>query len=158
MGIKSQGTHLFLRLRNSSGQTALKMKCPTGIQGLGGPRDQIDSTCLDDTDDRQYMAGLGNPGQVTVPFHYDPQQASHQLLFDLKEAGSTEEWLMGLSDGTAAPTFDSNGDFMPMTTRSGFVFDAYVSDVNIEVSTNTLVTGTMILQRSGKVRPFYKAA
>lgn len=158
MGIKSQGTHLFLRLRNSSGQTALKMKCPTGIQGLGGPRDQIDSTCLDDIDDRQYEAGLGNPGQVNVPFNYDPQHASHQLLFDLKDAGTTEQWLTGLSDGSAAPTFDSNGDFLPMTTRSGFVFDGYVADVNIDVATNDIVKGTMILQRSGKVRPFYKAA
>jgi len=158
MGIKTQGTHLFLRNRTSSGQTALKMKAPTGIQGLGGPREQIDSTDLDELEARQYDAGLGVPGQVSVLFNYDPRSSSHQLLFDLKEAGTTEQWLAGLSDGNAAPTFDSNGDFLPMTTRSGFIFDAYVADVNIDISTNAIVQGTMTLQRSGKVRPFYKAA
>ncbi|AZW31504.1 hypothetical protein L506_2316 [Bordetella bronchiseptica GA96-01] len=157
MSLKTQGTHLFLRMEDSNGPSALKIKCPTGIQGLGGPRDQIDSTCLDDLDDRQYLSGLGNPGQVSVPFNYDPRAASHQLLYTLKEEGTTLQWLLGLSDGATTPTFDSNEDFEPMTTRSGFVFDAYVADVNIDISTNTIVQGTMVLQRSGKVRPFFKA-
>ena len=58
MSIKTQGTNLYFI---SSGQVKT-MTCPTGITGLGGTRDQIETTCLNATDDKSYVSGLGNPG------------------------------------------------------------------------------------------------
>jgi hypothetical protein len=89
MAIRSQGTELFFVDTYTSGAPAVtKLTCPTGISGLGGARDQIDSSCLDNTDDRTFLPGLGTPGQVSVPFTLDPTAASHDVLFDLKADGA----------------------------------------------------------------------
>ena len=66
--ILTQGTELFtVDALSSSVAAVLKMACPTGITGLGGAKDQIEDTCLDNTTDKTFKPGLGNPGQVTVP-------------------------------------------------------------------------------------------
>jgi hypothetical protein len=87
-----------------------------------------------------------------VPFNLIPSAASHQLLFELKEAGTTVNWLACLSDGVAAPTtLDSNDRIVPPNDRTSFGFDGYIADINIDVVTNEIVRGTLTLQRSGSV-------
>ena len=152
MSIKTQGTNLFF----IDSSTVVTMQCPTGITGLGGARDQIETTCLNATDDKSYVSGLGNPGQVSVPFVFDPTASSHQALLDLHDSGDIVAWAIGFSDGTATPTIVS-GDFSFASTRTYASFDAFVSDVNIDIATNEVVRGTMTLQRSGTVGWNWKA-
>jgi hypothetical protein len=151
--VKTQGTKLyFVDHLTSSVPAVVELTCPTGISGLGGAADQIDTTCLSATVDRSFVRGLGNPGQVSVPFNLTPSAASHQLLFDLKDDGGTISWLACLSDGTATPnTVDSNDIIVPPASRTSFGFLAYVADVNIDIATNEIVRGTLTLQRSGPV-------
>lgn len=151
--VKTQGTKLyFVDTLTSSVPAVIELACPTGITGLGGAADQIETTCLGATVDKTYTRGLGNPGQVSVPFNLIPTAASHQLLFELKEAGTTVNWLACLSDGVAAPTtLDSNDRIVPPNDRTSFGFDAYIADINIDVATNEIVRGTLTLQRSGSV-------
>lgn len=146
--LKTQGTKLYLIDSNGALMT---MACPTGIQGLGGPKGQIPSTCLDNTEDETFVAGLGVPGQVTVPFVFKPAEASQRELFALKTSGDNTTWMVGFSDGTDAPEVDSNGSFNAPTDRTAAEFTANVSDVTIDVATNELVRGTLLLQRSGAV-------
>jgi hypothetical protein len=155
-GLKTQGTHLYLVDR--SGTPALvKMECPTGIQGVtDGARDQIEDTCLDNEDDKTYVAGLANPSTVTVPFILNPQAASHQLLFDLKATGEMVDWIALLSDGTAAPTLSVGNEITPPTTRSSFMFEGFVTGVAIDIATNEVVRGTLTIQRSGGVTATWK--
>ena len=70
---------------------------------------------------------------------------------ELKEAGTATKWLIGFSDGTDAPEVDSNGNWNAPTDRTSAEFSANVADVNIDVATNELVRGTLLLQRSGAV-------
>jgi len=150
--IKTQGTELFL-IDNvtSTSDVLLKFSCPTGITGLGGAADQLEDTCLDNTTDKTYKRGLGNPGQVSVPFNFIPSNAGHQsVIDDIKADGRVLKWLIGFSDGTAAPTVTA-GAFTPPANRTSAEFDAYVADVNIDVATNEIVRGTLTLQRSGAV-------
>jgi len=152
--IKTQGTELWvIDTISATDPAVLKFSCPTGITGLGGAADQIEDTCLDATEDRTYVRGLGNPGQINVPFNFIPSNNSHQVLFDLKADGSVFAWMVGFSDGTAAPTLDSDDDFVPPASplRTSAEFSAYIADVTIDVATNEIVRGTMILQRSGPV-------
>lgn len=151
--VKTQGTKLyFVDTLTSSVGVIVEMGCPTGITGLGGAADQIETTCLSATVDRTYARGLGNPGQVSVPFNLIPTNASHQLLLDLKDAGTVTSWLVALSDGTTAPsTLDSSDRINPPAGRTSFRFDAYVADVVIDIATNEIVRGTLTLQRSGAV-------
>jgi hypothetical protein len=157
MSVKSQGTELyFINTATSSTTDFVKMACPTGISGLGGAADQIDVTCLSATTDREYVRGLGNPGQVSVPFILKPTEASQQDLFDLKDSGEEIDWLIALSDGTAQPTVVADA-FVAPSARTSFGFTAYVSDINIEVASNEVVRGTLTLQRSGAVTANWKS-
>lgn len=156
MSVKTQGSELFLvDALTSSVAAVMKLACPTGITGLGGAADQIEDTCLDATEDKSYVRGLGNPGQVSVPFVLKPWEGSHQLLFDLKAAGDTIGWMICLSDGTADPTLDSNDALVAPLGRTSFAFQAYVADLNIDIATNEVVRGTLTLQRSGTVTPYW---
>lgn len=152
MSIKTQGTQLYFI---SSGQVKT-VTCPTGITGLGGSRDQIETTCLNATDDKSYVSGLGNPGQVSVPFVFDPSALDHQLLIALHDSGDVTDWMIGFSDGTTAPTVVS-GQLSMANTRTAASFDAFVADINIDVATNEVVRGTLTLQRSGTVAWGFKA-
>lgn len=150
--VKTQGTRLYTADAISSSVAAvLKMACPTGISGLGGAKSQIDKTCLDDLVDMQYDAGLGQPGQVTVPFNFIPTHTSHQILFDLKESGETLQWMECFSESQTAPTLDSNDELVAPDDCTTAEFRAYIADVNIDAATNDIVRGTLLLQRSGPV-------
>lgn len=153
--IKTQGTKLyFIDNVTTSDSDLVTMTCPTGITGLGGPADQLEDTCLDNLVDKTYKRGLGNPGQVNVPFNFIPSSPAQQrVLDDLKVSGETISWMIGFSDGTATPTVDDDGNFVPPESplRTTAEFEAYVADVNIDIATNDMVRGTLVLQRSGQV-------
>lgn len=156
--VKTQGSELFtVDALSSSVAAVLKFECPTGITGLGGAADQIETTCLDTEGDKEYAGGLGNPGQVSVPFNFIPRAGSHQILFDLKEAREVLPWVIGMSDGTGAPTLDTDDDLVPQPSpqRTSLYFKAYVADLNIDIATNEIVRGTLTLQRSGPVVPYW---
>lgn len=154
MAVKTQGTELFFLAGDPA--TVMKMACPTGVTGLGGARDQIPTTCLDDVEDHQYEAGLGNPGTVSVPFVFKPQEASQQELWNLRESGDKISWLVCLSDGSGAATKDDDELSAP-AGRTSLGFVAYVADLNIDIATNEVVRGTMELQRSGPVTTHWKS-
>lgn len=152
--VKTQGTELYLVDTFTSSVAAIvKFACPTGITGLGGARDQIETTCLDATDDKTFAAGLGNPGEVSVPFNLVPSAFSHQTLFDLKESGELLSWIACLSESSTSPTLTSDDEFDPPNDRTSFAFKAYVADINIDIAGNEIVRGTLTLQRSGPVVP-----
>ena len=150
--VKTQGTELFLNNPLNTDPTLEKFACPTGISGLGGAADQIEDTCLDNTTDKTYQRGLGNPGQVSVPFNFIPRDTSHQdVLTALKTDGRVLSWLIAFSESTAQPTLDTDGVFARPATRTTALLSAYISDVNIDIANNEIVRGTMTLQRSGAV-------
>lgn len=156
MSVKTQKSELFfVDALSSSVASVMKMACPTGITGLGGAADQIETTCLDATEDKTYERGLGNPGQVSVPFVLKPWEASQQVLWDLKESGETVGWMIGLSDGTSPPTLDSDDALVAPAGRTSFGFQAYISDLTLDIATNEVVRGTLTLQRSGPVTPYW---
>jgi len=151
--LKTQGTELFvIDVLTSSEPAILKFACPTGITGLGGAADQLEDTCLDALTDKTFKRGLGNPGQVSVPFNFIPSNASHQtVIADMKDDGRVFDWLIGFSDDDTAPTLDSNDAFVSPAARTTAHFLGYIADVTIDIATNEIVRGTMIIQRSGAV-------
>ena len=155
MSVKTQGSELFFADSTATIPAMVKMACPTGISGLGGAADQIDTTCLDNAEDRTYERGLGNPGQVSVPFVLKPSEASHKRLFELKASGVSMNWMICLSDGAADPVHAA-GSLTPPSGRTSVGFTAYISDVAIDIATNEVVRGTLTLQRSGAVVPTWK--
>lgn len=149
--ITSQGTELYFHNLTTSSGSPTRVVCVTSISGLGGARDQIDTTCLDNTGDRTYVGGLGNPGQVQVAFNVHKNEASHEDVLNLKESGEVVSWGIYTSDGVGVPTVDSNGMLQPVAGRGSAIFDGYVSDVAIDIQGNDIWKGTITIQRSGTV-------
>lgn len=145
--IKSQGTELYW----ASGPTAVKrVVCATSIGGLGGPRDQVDTSCLDNTDDATYIPGLGRPGPVTVNFNIHKSEIAHEDLLALKAAGTVVSWGIYDSSTATAPTAVASV-MQPVVDRVSAIFQGYVSDINIDIQGNDIWKGTITIQRSGSI-------
>ncbi|CAA2107628.1 phage tail tube protein [Variovorax paradoxus] len=146
--IKSQGTDLYWASLNGD---VNRVVCATNISGLGGARDQIETSCLDNTTDKTFVGGLGTPGQVTVGFNVHKNEISHEELLALKESGDVVSWGIYSSDGTTVPVADSNAVLQPVPDRASAIFQGYVSDINIDIAGNDIWKGTITIQRSGSV-------
>lgn len=127
----------------------LTVGCVISIDGIDTTLDQIETTCLS-SPARTYEAGLATPGAATFGINFDPADASHVRLHELKVAGTTLEWAIGFSDGTAAPTVDTNGTFNLPTTRSWINFEGFMNSYPFSFALNSVVTSTVGIQISGE--------
>lgn len=152
MSVLSQGTHIYFIHPNydSGGPAIVRLQCATAFNPGGAPRDQLDDTCLEDQDARS-KAGLRRPGVATIGINPDPQYESHGLLYDLFNGDEQVDikFAVGWADGKDVPTLDSDGDFSLPTSRTWFLFEAYVSDFPFDHALNTIIAGTISLQRTG---------
>ena len=148
MSVLTQGTQVYFVDPDTLAVTAVE--CATAFNPGGQPADQIEDTCLE-SDTRTYKKGLRTPGQATLTINADPQKASHVRLHELSEENVDRQikWAVGWSDGTAAPTADSDGDFVLPNTRTWFTFEGYVSDFPLDFAQNTVVVTAATIQRSG---------
>lgn len=145
--IQTKGTRLFFAKSDSE---VLKVACATGITGLGGAADQIETTCLD-SQEKEYVRGMPNPGQITVPVNFIPRSAAHQALLGLKETGESISWLIALSDSAADPSIASSDGRLESTDPTTAEFLGYLADINVDIATNEIVRATLTIQRSGAV-------
>lgn len=145
--VSTKGTRLFFAKSDSE---ILKVACATGITGLGGAADQIDQTCLD-SQEREYVRGMLNPGQLTVPINFIPRSAAHQALMTLRESGETISWMIVLSDQTGDPTISTSDGRLESPGATTFEFLGYVADFQFDITVNEIVRGTLTIQRSGGV-------
>jgi hypothetical protein len=148
MAILAQGTQIYFI--DPADDSLVTVECATTFTPGGAPADQIEVTCLEDFE-RAYRRGLRTPGQATMGINADPAFASHIRLHELSEDDTVDtiKWAVGWSDGTAAPTVDTSGDFVLPTTRTWFTFQGYVADFPFDFAQNTVVTSTVSIQRSG---------
>lgn len=145
--IKSQKTELFWASAPTAATRAVAMK---SFSGLGGARDQIDTSNLDNAVDRTFVSGLGSPSPVNVAFNVHADEVSHTALMALKDSGAEVSWGIYSSHAVTAPT--AVGSVMQaVTTRASAIFQGYVSDVNIDVGENDIWKGTITIQRTGAV-------
>lgn len=144
--IETKGTRLYFAPGESE---ILRVSCMTGIQGLGGPGNQIDQTCLD-SEEMEYKRGMKDPQAITIPFNVIPRSAAQQALVDLDESGIIIPWMVVLSDQSDSPSeIDSEGLLVsPGGTSVGF--RGYVADVTFDIQVNEMVRGTLTVQRSGQ--------
>lgn len=147
MAIKTQGVMLYTV--DPSDDSVITVGCVTSIDGIDTTLDQIETTCLESAA-RTYMAGLATPGSASFQINFDPADASHVRLHALKVAGTTLPWAVGFSDGSAAPTVDTSGDFILPTSRSWIDFDGFMNSYPFSFPINAVVTSTVGIQISGE--------
>ena len=147
MSIKTQGTQLYTI--DPDTDALLAVGCVTSIDGIDTSIDQIETTCLEALA-RTYVAGLATPGTATFGINTDTADAAHLRLHQLKTAGTSLKWAIGWSDGTAAPTVDSDGDFVAPTSRSWLVFEGYMNSYPFSFAQNSVVQSNIGIQVSGE--------
>ncbi|WP_054912131.1 phage tail tube protein [Pseudomonas sp. NBRC 111127] len=154
MSILTQGTQVYTLMPPLNGagpSTVMEVECATAFSPGGAPAEQIEDTCLSDLD-RTYKKGLRTPGQASLTINADPNSPSHIRLHQRSEENgdTTQKWAVGWSDGTAAPTVNSEGDdFELPEERTWFVFEGYVADFPFDFAANAVVSTAVSIQRSG---------
>lgn len=143
----TKGTNLYIL--DPRDDTITKLECPKSITGLGLSTPQINTTCLESTAE-EFQPGMPSPGAATIGLDFDTAKDSHMLIDDLNEAQVTAQFAIGWSDGTAAPTVDTDGNFVLPTTRSWMTFQGYVADVPMDFAINSVVQSNFTVQMSGR--------
>ena len=146
MAIETQGTKLYVV--DPADESLITVGCVTSIDGIDTSIEQIETTCLEDSA-RTYISGLATPGNATFGINFDPSDASHTRLHDLKTAGTTLLWALGMSDGTDAAVVDSGGTWDLAATRSWIRFSGYMSSFPFTFAQNSVVQSTVGIQISG---------
>lgn len=147
MAQKTQGTMLYAV--DPYDDSVLTVGCVISIDGIDTTLDQIETTCLS-ASARTYLAGLATPGSASFQINFDPADASHTRLHELKVAGTTLNWAVGISDGTTTPTVDTDGDFVLASTRSWIAFSGFMNSYPFSFPINAVITSTVGIQISGE--------
>lgn len=148
MSKKTQGTRLYAV--DPTGNTLITVGCVTSLSGLSASRDQIETTCLE-ADAKTYEAGMMSPGAASFGLNFDPEDVTHARLHEIYSTDKSPvmNWAVGFSDGTAAPTIDSSGDFVLPGTRSWITFSGYIADIPFDFALSSVVKSTVAVQVSG---------
>jgi hypothetical protein len=146
MTMKTQGTDLYAI--DPRDESLITVGCITSLDGIDSTIDQIETTCLNSAE-RTYVAGLGTPGTATFGLNIDTADANHLLLHEIKQLGLTLKWAVGMSDGTAAPTVDTAGDFNLPTSRSWITFEGFMNSFPFSFALNGVVASSVGIQVSG---------
>lgn len=159
MAKKTQGTMLYLIVPADESNPAqvLQVGCVTNLTGVSATRDQIETTCLESLA-RTYEPGMPTPGTATFTINFDPETASHLAVHELFRNGTKVDWAIGWSDGTDAPTLNSNDEFDLPDTRTWIYFNGFVADVPFDFALNTVVTSNVSVQLSDFPEVFAKVS
>lgn len=147
MAKHSKGTQLYII--DPDDDEVIEIDCVINFEGPDTTVEQVETTCLADLV-RTFIAGLASPGQASFSVNVDSSNASHVRLHALKVAGTTLAFALGWGDGTAPPTFDTDGVFELPTTRTFNTFTGFVSNFPFSFGLNTLVTSQLNVQVSGE--------
>lgn len=126
--------------------------CVSAIDPIdGGAATQRDVTCLSDLS-RRFKPGLKSPGTASTPIYFEPDEAGHIKLFELYKDNKIVKWLVALSDSTATPAVDSNGDWgLTSFDGSAIIFDGYISAFPFSLAQDSELTVNASIQISGEV-------
>mgnify|MGYP001567631328 CR=1 FL=1 len=151
--IKTQGTQLYYA---SAATTVTTVGPISGLTNLdGGNVDQIDITLLTATA-RSYLAGLANPGALSVDIVFDPLDVTMQAIIALKDAGTTVSWCIGFSDGSTPPTAAASVIVQPAAaSRTSVKFSGFISGFVVDAPGNDAVKAKATLQISGNLTWVY---
>jgi len=149
-GIKTQKTGLYF----VNADAIAKLGALTDFNGLGGQKGEIDATNLD-SDAKEFFTGLEDSGTFSCNINIDPTDASQQDVFDIKDSGEVVTWVLALSDGTAAPTIETDEVVAP-TGRTAFIFDASVQQFTVSGGADSIVKGAISLRITGAIQRAWK--
>lgn len=152
--VKSQKTKLYF-VNNDTTPALVACDQVSNASGLGGSKSDIDITNFD-SDAKEFLVGLEDPGTLSLDLVFDPTNLSHQDLIKLKDGGTRNPMILCLSDGTTAPTYSAGAITAP-TGRTSASFLASVQQVQFDVAKDGAVMAKVNLRLSGSITWTYAA-
>ncbi|UHQ21886.1 hypothetical protein LVB77_14550 [Lysobacter sp. 5GHs7-4] len=143
----TKGTVLYVI--DPADDSILIVGCATNIDGIDTTLEQVETTCLEDSA-RTYVAGMATPGAATFTINFDPDDASHVRLHQMKVAGLTLKWAVGIGIGDPPTAVDSNGEFELPGTRPWIEFEGFMNSYPFSFPLAGLVTSNVGIQVSGE--------
>lgn len=155
--MKVQGTQLF---KVATATTSIEIKNITSHNPPSPDSDELEKTDCNSTA-KEFDQGLRDYGQATFDLNYDTgitgDAQGHQAMLTDFDAGTTREWIIGMSDGSgAAPTVTASAFGVPATTRSWIKFLGWVKGVPTQGTKGGLFTGTLTVRVTGQPTRYYK--
>ncbi len=142
----TKGTMLYFI--DTADDSIVKATEISSITGITAALSQIDRTNLESTG-REFIAGFAEPGAAAIGVNFDPSNEVHVLMHEFFRLGTTTNFAIGWSDGTAPPTVDTNGDFVLPTSRTWITFEGFYSNVPFDFALNEIVRSAVTVQISG---------
>ncbi len=157
MAIKTQGTNIWYV--NPKVGEVKEIGCPTGFNPGDGSPNKIEVTCLNERKVKHYVAGLQDTDDASITINFDPQNESHKGLYDEynKDVRDELKFIVGCSDGTSAPTWDSSAnDWAIPTDRSFLQFDGELASFPFTFEPDSVVESEITITRKGRLQPSFK--
>lgn len=154
-GVLTQGTKVWVL--HGSVPTLTRMDCITSIELGDDSVTDIDDTCLEETETKTSQAGLTTPGEGSIRIKTDPDNASHMTLLGLAEERAQVKIYVGWSDGTSAPTLESDDATLPKD-RTFSVFEAELRVTSPTFEADSLVEHNIPMKRQSKVSTIFKTS
>ncbi|MEN8380784.1 phage tail tube protein [Acinetobacter radioresistens] len=153
MAIRTQGTSIFI----SDGTTITELGCITALDFGSDSVSRIDNTCLQETKSKAYISGLSDPGEGSITFNVDEEDASHLKLLEWADDRTELTFYIGASGSTDKPTI-STGTVSVPTTRSFWTFQGNLANSTPSIEQDSLVSYQVSMQRSSAVTFIPKTA
>jgi len=160
----AQGTQLYVMNQTVSPHVAVVAAALQGLAGIGGAKSSIKLSNFDSPGYDEFAGGLIDPGKPNGNMITDMNSTAHQLLKTLLGLGQTAEtsFFYGLGDGTSPPTVIAGVLTPPKSatpvlyTRSGWLWDGFVSEFSQSAQTNNVLMAKFSSQASGAVQMIVK--
>lgn len=137
-------------------KTVIRLQCLKTFDPGSDSAGKIETTCLDEAETKSYIPGLSDPGEGSLGFDFDTENASHLQIIKWAQAKKelTIIWAEPKND-TDIPTLD-NGVLTLPTNRTFWRFDASLTTPVWKAESDTLVNCTVTLQRKTAVQMIAK--
>lgn len=154
-GVLTQGTRVWIK--HGDVPTLTLMQCITGIELGDDSPNEIQNTCLEETDTTSSVYGLNTPGEGSITINTDPENASHIELLKLADEMADVEVIIGWSDGKVVPTLSADTVTLP-EGRTFTTFKALLRASSPTFEPDSLVAHTISMKRQSKAITQYKTA
>lgn len=144
---KTKGTQLFTVIDGQVVKFICLKKIGYGQDSFG----KIDITCLE-SESKEYLRGIRDPGEGSVEINYDDANTSHNRLIELAKSGDVLDWHVGSGHSKDAPTYSAETGVNLPPSRSWNSFKAYLNDAapnDIEV--DSVESYTFAIVRTSEV-------
>lgn len=143
--IKVQGSRWFAF--DPETKTVTRLECLKTFDAGSDSAGKIETTCLDEEETKSYTPGLSDPGDGSLGFDFDTENASHLQI--IKWAQAKKELTIIFAEpknDTDIPTVD-NGVLKLPTNRTFWQFDASLTTPVWKTEADALVNCTVTMQR-----------